>query len=221
MPGLLARRYLMKAAFLLFFLLFDKASVLRPLAVYVAISPLTKTAYLQALKGKISTTSRVTFPLKKQHNRLVIPSAKGAHVFRDGWFDGEREEDTRYKYLGYWPALRWHLVEGYHFSEVYRLNALTQSGQWLKLEDSPLISPDTSQFVVTSGALDGIGTPTIQLFRFHKGTWQQVWKIESQSWQVEQLDWVATNALLLQQKHWNKTFSWSWYTYARLTIQYH
>lgn len=211
----------MKAAFLLFFLLFGEASVLWTPAVRVAISPLTKAAYVQALKGKISTTPRVTFPLKKQHERLVIPSAKGAHVFRDGWVDGERDEETRYKYLGYWPALRWHLVEGYHFSEVYRLNALTQSGQWLKLEDSPQIGPDTSQFVVASGALDGIGTPTIQLFRLKKGVWQEVWKIESSSWQVEQLEWVAANTLLLQQKHWDKTFSRAWYTYAKLTIQNH
>ncbi|MET4076544.1 hypothetical protein [Hymenobacter sp. UYCo722] len=209
----------MNTAFLLLFLLRNGASAPRPTSVRVAFSPLTKAAYMQALKGKIAFTPRVTFPLKKQQGRLVIPSTKGPHVFRDGWVDGERDEDTQYKYLGYWPELRWHLVEGYHFSEVYRLNALTQNGQWLRLEDSPAISPDTSQFVVASGALDGIGTPTIQLFQRKEGAWQQVWKVESRSWQVEEVEWVAANALVLQQKHWNKTFSRAWYTYARLTIQ--
>jgi hypothetical protein len=209
----------MKAALLLFCLLIDGISVPQAPTVHVAISPLTKTAYLLALRRKISTAPRVTFPLKKQHERLVIPSAKGTHIFRDGWVNGERDEETRYKYLGYCPDLRWHLVEGYHFSEAYRLNALTQSGQWLKLEGSPQVSPDTTQFVVASGALDGMGTPAIQLFRLKRGSWQEVWKIEPSSWQVEQLEWVAANTLLLQQKHWDKTFSRAWYTYAKLTIQ--
>jgi len=191
------------------------------MAVRVVLSPLTKTAYSQALKGKITTTPRTTFPLKKQQGRLVIPSTRGAYVFRDGWVDGERDEETRYKYLGYWPALRWHLVEGYHFSETYRLNVLTQGGQWLKLEGDPQLGPDSSQFVVTSGALDGLGTPTIQLFQQTKGSWRQVWRVESHNWQVEQLEWVATSTLLLQQKHWNKTFSRAWYTYASLTIPAH
>ena len=127
----------MKATFLLFLLLFHSASMLLPPVAHVIMSPLSKTTYVQALKEKISTTPHVTFPLKKQQKRLVIPSLKGARVFRDGWIDGERDEETRYKYLGYWPALRWHLVEGYHFSEVYRLNVLTQGGQWLKLEGDP------------------------------------------------------------------------------------
>jgi hypothetical protein len=209
----------MNAAFLLFFLLLDGASVLPPPPIHVSIRPLTKAAYVQALKGKITTIPRVTFPLKKQQKRMVIPSATGAHVFRDGWVDGEQDEDTRYKYLGYWPALRWHLVAGYHYSEVYRLNALTQRGQWLKLEGSPQIGPDTSQFVVASGALDGIGTPTIQLFRRKKDTWREVWKVAPRSWQVEQVEWVAANELLLQQKHWNQAFSRSWYTYAKIIIQ--
>lgn len=211
----------MKATFLLFLLLFKGTSLLWSPVAHVVLSPLAKTAYGQALKGKISTTPRVTFPLKKHQQRLVIPSLKGAHVFQDGWVEGERDEDTRYKYLGYWPALRWHLVEGYHFSEAYRLNVLTQSGQWLKLEGEPQLSPDARQFVVASGALDGLGTPTIQFFHLTKGAWQQVWQIESHSWQVDQLEWVAAKTLLLKQKHWDKTFSRAWYTYAKLTIQDH
>jgi hypothetical protein len=209
----------MKVTFLLFLLLFHGASMLRPPVGNVILSPLPRAAYVQALKGKISTIPHVTFPLKKQQKRLVIPFLKGARVFRDGWVDGERDEETRYKYLGYWPALRWHLVEGYHFSEVYRLNVLTHGGQWLKLEGDPQLSPDTRQFVVTSGALDGLGAPCIQLFRLTRGAWQEVWKIESHWWQVEQLEWVASNTLLLKQKHWDKTFSRAWYTYAKLTIK--
>lgn len=209
----------MKATSLLLILLLDGFTALRPPAVRVTFSSLTKAAYLQALKGKIVINPHVAFPLKKQQGRLVIPSAKGAHMFRDGWVDGEHDAATRYKYLGYWPSLHWHMVEGYHFSEVYRLNALTQSGQWLKLEGVPEIAPDTRQFMVASGALDGMSTPTIQLFRLRKGVWEEIWQVESQTWQVEQLNWIATNALLLEKKHWDKSFSRTWYTYARLTIR--
>lgn len=211
----------MKAALLLFLLLFNGPGLLQPPTVHVGISPLAKTAYVQALRSKIDTTPRVTFPLKKQQTRLAIPCAKGTHVFQDGWVDGEWDQDTRYKYLGYWPALRWHLVEGYHFSEVYRLNVLTQGGQWLQLEGDPQLNPTMTQFVVASGALDGMVPPTIQLFRFIKGAWQQVWELESDSWQVEQLEWIAGNTLLLKQKHWNKSFTRAWYTYAKLTIHDH
>ena len=91
----------MKATFLLFLLLFHSASMLQPPVAHLIMSPLPKTTYVQALKEKISTTPHVTFPLKKQQKRLVIPSLKGACVFRDGWVDGERDEETRYKYLGY------------------------------------------------------------------------------------------------------------------------
>ena len=110
-------------------------------------------------------------------------------------------------------------MEGYHHSEVYRLNVLTQRGQWLKLVGSPQIGPDTNQFIVASGALDGMGTPAIQLFQRRKDTWREVWKVESHSWQVEQVEWVAANELLLQQKHWNQAFSQAWYSYAKITIQ--
>jgi hypothetical protein len=186
--------------------------------VRVTFSPLTKAAYLQAIKGCVETKPRVTSPLKKVHGRIIVPSAKGQRIFQDGWIDREQEEDTRYKYLGYWPSLGWHLVEGYHYSEVYRLNAVALNGQWLKLEDFPEIAPDTSQFVIDSGALDGIGAPTIQLFQSNKGIWQEKWRIEPKTWQVKQLKWLTPNTLLLQKEHWNRDFSKSWYTYAQLTI---
>jgi hypothetical protein len=208
----------MKLGFLLLLPLLVGARPSAPPVVRVTFSPLTKTAYLQAKKYCIETKPRVTFPLKKVGGRIVILTAKGQRIFRDGWIEGEHDEDTRYKYLGYWPSLHWHLVEGYHYSEVYRLNALTQSGQWLKLEGFPELAPDTSQFVVASGALDGVGAPTIQLFQLKKGVWQERWRIEPKAWQVEQLKWVASNTLLLQERHWNKDFSKSWYTYAQLTI---
>ncbi|RZJ92773.1 MAG: hypothetical protein EOO60_06885 [Hymenobacter sp.] len=208
----------MKPLLLRLLLLLCGAVTPQPVPVHVTFTPLTKAAYLQAVKERIVINPRVTFPLKKEHGRLVIPSAKGAHVFRDGWVDGEHDEDTHYKYLGYWSHLHWHLVEGYHYSEAYRLNVLTQSGQWLKLEELPVLAPGISQFIVVSGSLDYIAPPAIQLFRFKKGSWQEVWKAEPKTWEPEQIDWLSPTTLLLKQKHWNKDFSRAWYTYARLTI---
>jgi hypothetical protein len=187
--------------------------------VRVVFAPLTKAAYLAAKKQVVVIKPRVTFPLRKQHGRLVIPTAKGPRVFRDGWNGSERDEDTRYTYLGYWPGLCWHVVKGYHYSEVYLQHVVTQRGQQLDLEAAPVFSPDTSQFIVASGALDGLGGPSMQLFRRQQGGWRKVWNIEPQTWQVEQLDWVGPHVLLLQEKHWNKDFSHSWYTYARLAIR--
>lgn len=210
---------LMKTLILLLLPLLGLASPPKPPAVRVVFSPLTRAAYVAASKHLVDIKPRATFPLKKQRGRIVIPTAKGQRVFRDGWIEKERDDDTRYSYVGYWPSLHWHLVEGYHYSEIYNLNIIAQSGQWLKLDDSPSFSPDTSQFVVASGSLDGIGSPLIQLFKLKNGAWRESWKREPTTWQVEQLEWLTATTLLLKEKHWNEDFSKSWFTYARLTIQ--
>lgn len=207
----------MKALILLLLPLLGIAGPPKPPA--VRFSPLTRAAYAAASKHLVDIKLKTTFPLKKQHGCIVIPTAKGQRIFRDGWIEKERDEDSRYTYLGYWPSLHWHLVEGYNYGEVYYQNVVTQSGQWLKLDGSPSFSPDTSQFVVVSGALDGLGAPLMQLFQLKNGAWRESWKIEPNTWQVEQLEWLTTNTLLLKEKYWDKDFSKSWFTYARLTIQ--
>ena len=54
-----------------------------PPAVRVTFSPLTKAAYLAAVKAAVVTRPNVTFPLKKVRGRIVIPTAKGRVVFKD------------------------------------------------------------------------------------------------------------------------------------------
>lgn len=209
----------MKALILLLLPLLGIVSPPKPPAVRVVFSSLSRAAYVAANKHVVEVKPSVTFPLKKQRGRIVIPTAKGQRIFRDGWIEKERDEDARYTYLGYWPSLHWHLVKEYNYGEVYNLNVVTQSGQQLKLDDSPSFSPDASQFVVASGALDGLGAPLIQLFRLKNGIWQESWKIETTTWQVEQLEWLTVNTLLLKERHWDKDFLKSWFTYARLTVQ--
>ncbi|GAA4494570.1 hypothetical protein GCM10023172_04930 [Hymenobacter ginsengisoli] len=209
----------MKALILLLLLLLGIASLPKLPTVRVVFSPLTRAAYMAASKHIIDIKPSVTFPLKKQHGRIIIPTAKGQRVFRDGWIEKERDEDARYTYRGYWPSLHWHLVEGYNYGEVYYQNVVTQGGQWIQLNDEHSLSPDTSQFVVTSGALDGLGAPLIQLYQLKNGAWRENWKIEPNTWQVEQLEWLTANTLLVKEKHWDKNFSKSWFTYARLIIQ--
>jgi len=210
---------LMKGLILLLLALLGIASPPKPPAVRVVFSPLAQAAYVAASKHLVEIKPRVTFPLKKQRGRIVIPTAKGQRVFQDGWIGKERDEDARYTYLGYWPSLHWHLVEGYNYGEVYTTNVVTPGGQHLKLNGSPSLSPDTSQFVVAFGSLDGLGAPIIQLFQLNNGTWRESWKIAPNTWQVEQLEWLTKNTLLLKEKHWDKDFSKSWFIYARLTIQ--
>jgi len=209
----------MKALILLLPPLLGIAGQPKPPAVRVVFSPLTRVAYAAASNHLVDIKPRATFPLKKQHGRIVIPTAKGQRVFRDGWIEKERDEDARYTYRGYWPSLHWHLVEGYNYGEVYYQNVVTQSGQLLQLSDELSFSPDTSQFVVASGALDGLGAPLIQLFRLKNGIWRESWKMEPTTWQVEQLEWLTANTLLLKERHWDKNFSKSWFTYAQLTVQ--
>jgi hypothetical protein len=208
----------MKALILLLLPLLGLAGPPKLPTMRVVFSPLTRAAYAAASKHLIYTNPRVTFPLKKQFGRIVIPTAKGQRVFRDGWIEKERDEDARYTYLGYWPSLHWHSIEGYNYGEVYNLNVVIQGGQYMKLDGSPSFSPDTSQFVVASGSLDGLGAPLIQLFQLKNGAWRERWKIEPTTWQVEQLEWLTANTLLLKERHWDKDFSKSWFTYARLTV---
>lgn len=209
----------MKALILLLLPLLSLASPPKPPAVRVVFSPLTQAAYVAATKHLVNIKPRTTFPLKKQRGRIVIPTAKGQRIFRDGWIEKERDEDARYTYRGYWPRFHWHLVEGYNYGEVYYQNVVTQGGQWLQLNNEPSLSPDTSQFVVASGALDGQGAPLIQLFQLKNGIWRESWKMEPTTWQVEQLEWLTANTLLLKERHWDKDFAKSWFTYVRLTVQ--
>ncbi len=209
----------MKALILLLLPLLGATSPPKSSAVRIVFSPLTRAAYVSASKHLVAIRPKVTFPLKKRRGRIVIPTAKGQRIFRDGWIEKEHDGDARYTYLGYWPRLHWHLVEGYNYGEVYNLSVVTQSGQWLKLDGSPSFSPDTSQFIVASGALDGLGAPIMQLFQLKNGVWRESWKMEPATWQVEQLEWLTANTLLLKEKHWDKELSKSWFTYARLTIQ--
>jgi len=87
-----------------------------PAAVRVVFSPLTKTAYLAAKKGCVVIKPLVTFPLKKQGGRIIIPTTKGNKVFADitvadAFKKGKTEaETTEYTYLGYLPDYSCHLV---------------------------------------------------------------------------------------------------------------
>ena len=108
----------MKPGFLLWLPLLVGAQTSGPPAAQVTFSPLTKTAYLQAKKGCVETKPRITFPLRKQHGRIMVPTVKGQKVFQDVVIDeaaiakghGE-DESTTYTYLGYLSGFHCHLIQ--------------------------------------------------------------------------------------------------------------
>lgn len=71
-----------------------------PPAVKVSFSPLTKAAYLAAKKAAIVTKPAVTFPLKQQKWRIVIPTAKGKKVFQDITTETSIGNQEQFDYFG-------------------------------------------------------------------------------------------------------------------------
>ena len=74
-----------------------------PPAVRVNFSPLTKAAYLAAVKAAAVTKPAMTFPLKKVRGRLVIPTTKGPKVLQDKAVGTDDTEQAEYIYQGYLP----------------------------------------------------------------------------------------------------------------------
>ena len=105
----------MKPVLLLLLALLLKLPAGAPPKVHVTFSPLTKAAYEQAKKTAIMTKPTLTFPLKKQKGRIVIPSENGPKIFKDNPVAEDDPDWELYKYLGYSPRLNCHLIEHSHY----------------------------------------------------------------------------------------------------------
>ena len=217
----------MRLVFLLLLSLLGGASVPKPPVIHVTFSPLTKAAYLQAQKGRIITKPRVTFPLKKQRGRIIIPLAKGQKVFLDTIIDeaavkkGHNEdESTSYTYLGYLPDFKchWLKINYYETSEYLLLDA---TGRQVKLWGEPIFSPDKQQIVASSMGIEYAGGQPnkIQLVRLQDGILREVWTQEPTTWEPYRICWLSATTLLLSKEMWTGKNPGSTFTYARLTIQ--
>ncbi len=217
----------MKIGLLLLVALLGGGRAGAPPAVRVTFSPLTKAAYLAAAKGCVETKPRVTFPLKKQHGRLVIPTAKGREVFADVDIDdaaiakGHGEDEIRtYTYLGYLKDFHSHLIQAqlYETTEWLLVN---DNGKHLELWGEPVFSPDMKRVASSCMGIEygGGQLNIIQLLELKNGVLQEVWSLESKTWEPYQICWTSNNSLLLMKEMWVGKSPGNTFTYARLTIK--
>jgi hypothetical protein len=214
----------MKPLLLLFLSLLLQLPAARPPAVRVTSSPLTKAAYLAAAKAAVVTKPTLTFPVKKQKGRIVIPTSKGPKVFQDKGVGTDNDDQEQYEYMGYLPQFKCHFLMG-HFWEHTQAVLVPASGEkQLVLYGQPAFSPDLKSFVsIASGIEYSVYPNEIRLFRFENGRWQQRWKLEPSvepaTWEPEEILWLSNSTLLLKKKVWSGKNPGSTFTYARLTIQ--
>ena len=193
--------------------LLSGTTALAPPAVRVALSPLTKAAYLAAQKSCVGAKPRVTFPLRKRHGRLVIPTAKGARVYQDKYVGTENANEQRFEYAGYLPAVQTHLVIGYFWEQTSYI-LLSQSGERVTLDDKPIYAPNGQGLVVVSRGLEYGRPNAIRLFRYKASGWREVWHIQPKTWEPDSICWASDTTLLLRQRQWPSER----HTYTQLTI---
>jgi hypothetical protein len=213
----------MKPVLLLLLALLLKLPAGVPPKVRVTFSPLTKVAYLAAKKTAITTKPTLTFPLKKQKGRIVIPTANGSKVFKDNPVAEENPDWEVYAYRGYFPQFECHLIEHNHY-EWSRYILIDKSGRQTETSDMAVYSPDLRGFVaISQGVESAMYSNSIELFRFENRHWRQVWKIEPSvdpaTWEPAEIHWLSNSTLLLKKKMWTGKNPGSTFTYAKLTIQ--
>ena len=195
-----------------------------PPAVRVTFSPLTQAAYLAAAKAAVVTKPALTFPLKKVRDRIVIPTSRGAKVFQDKGVGTDNDDQVQFAYKGYSPQFKCHLLLGNYWEHTQSLLVPASGEKRLALYGEPVFSPDMQSFVsMASGIEYGVYPNEIRLFRFERGRWRQVWKlepaIEPATWEPDEMHWLSNSTLVLKKKMWTGKNPGTTYTYAKLTIQ--
>jgi hypothetical protein len=219
---------MMKSALLLLYLLVLTAAS-GPMPVPVTFSPMTKAEYLGTQKKQIITKPQVTFPLKKQDGRLIIPTAKGPKVFADIVISeaaikrGIGEEDaTSYIYLGYLNAISCHLIRKMRYGgEVTQWLLVEKSGRQIELWGEPVFSPDMQRIVASCQGIEYSGGQAniIQLLQVQKGILQEVWSYKPTTWEPTEVNWISSNELLVRKEMWTGNNQGNWFTYAKLSVR--
>jgi hypothetical protein len=204
---------------LLGLVLFSNTIIPPSVPVHVAITSLTKRAYLAAKKGASSAKPSVTFPLKKQHGRLMIPTAKGMKVFTDKYVNTDRDDQAQYEYRGYLPQFGSHVVLA-HLWERTQWFLIAKSGKQLELYAAPVYSPSGKSFVAISAGLEYSVYPnSLRLFRFEGQSWREVWTLEPESWEPIEICWTSESTLLLSKRTLASLNSDNSLTYSKLTVK--
>lgn len=190
-----------------------------PPKVRVTFNSLTEAAYVATGNAPVATKPRITFPLKKQQGRIVIPLPKGQKVYQD---KGQGEDDSQqvhYEYRGYRPQVRCHLIRvRYYETEEWLL--IDSLGHAVKLCGEPLFAPDMQHVVAASEGLEyGGGQPNkVQLLEIRNGALREIWSLEPKTWEPQSLCWMSNNVLLVTKEMWTEKSQGTQYTYAKLTI---
>lgn len=215
----------MKSVLLLLLALPLKLPVAGPTAVRVTFGPLTKEAAGAAKRAAV-TKPKMTFPLKKQNGRIVIPTAKGPKVFTDIIIDeaaikkGHGEDEmTTYTYLGYLADFKCHLIQVQYY-EIAQWLLIDATGRQIELWGEPVCSPDLRHVVATCMGIEySDGQPNIlQLLELRNGRLQQAWTLEPKTWEPHQVKWISPTSLVLKKRMWNGKNPSSTFTYSKLTI---
>ncbi|GAA4347047.1 hypothetical protein GCM10023185_01840 [Hymenobacter saemangeumensis] len=204
------------------------------LAQTITVASVSKEAYLRALKSRIDTKPKVTYPLKKQAGRIVIPTAEGKSIFQDRGLGAEGDEEnmgqyiysdakSEYSYGGYWPQLSLHSILG-NYRESGRDSweeiLVGDNGQRLHLPGGPNFSPDMRCFVVESADLGVHLMPNvIQLYQLKNDIWRKIWEVQPKTWEPAEAFWTAENVLFLKKKLWKAGKATGAFTYSKITIQ--
>ena len=173
---------------------------------------------MAAKKGCVETKPHLTFPLKKQRGRIVIPTARGQRVFQDKGVGTDHDNQAQFEYVGYMPQFGYHIIIA-HLWERTQTFLIDKNGKQLELYDDPQYSPDLKSFVVIAGGLEYSVYPNvIRLFRFEDHTWREVWSLEPKTWEPYRICWSSSNSLLLSKKMWTEKNPGNTFTYSKLTI---
>ena len=213
----------MKLVLLLLLALVLQRPAAGPPVVRVALSPLTGAAYRAAAKAAVVTRPALTFPLKKARGRIVVPTSKGAKVFRDKGVGTDNDDQAQFEYVGYWPQFKCHLLLGHYWEHSLSLLVPASGEKQLALYGPPAFSPNGQSFVsIASGIEYGVYPNEVRLFRFENGRWRQVWQLEPSvepaTWEPAEIHWLTNSTLLLKKKTWTGPNPGTTFTYAKLTI---
>jgi hypothetical protein len=219
LPEYFPPKYFVKLTFLLSLPLLVVARSEALSSARVTFSPLTKVAYLQAKKSCVAAHPQVTFPLKKQRGRLVIPTLKGQRVFQDRGMGTDNDDQARYDYLGYLQEYGTHVVLA-HLWERTQWFLVDKDGQQIELYEAPLYSPNGKSFVAIAAGLEYPVYPnSLLLYRFETGHWRKVWALEPTAWEPNGVCWNSASTLLLKKKTWTPQDLGTTFSYAKLIIR--
>ncbi|GAB3736953.1 hypothetical protein GCM10027594_17840 [Hymenobacter agri] len=210
----------MKPLLLLLLTLLLKLPTAGPPAVRVKLSPLTKVAYEAAKKTAVVTRPPMTFPVKKQKGRIVIPTAKGPKLFKDVRVADDETAEVTYAYKGFCAELQQHLLQvSYYESSGWII--VDAAGKVSNLWSPPGYSPSLNRLFTGSGSLEYDMMPNgLQIFQKEPNGLKKIWETAPTTWAPEDAFWTTENTLYVQQRRYRnlEVSDKHYFTYAKLTI---